>query len=140
MAPAKNNNDVVIEHLTQLFEENLNSQFDKIVDQQDKMTEKFDRLSEAYSNLLGRLVHVEAADFKTTISKVDSTLQKILLLDREVNSIEDTIKSHGRNIDAMKAKLDRLNMIMNIILATVALVVAPLLVNVVNNFLPKFGG
>ena len=41
MAPAKNNNDVVIEHLTQLFEENLNSQFDKIVDQQDKMTEKY---------------------------------------------------------------------------------------------------
>lgn len=140
MAIQKNNTEIIVHELRQILEENLSDQVSKIFDQQDKMSEKFDRLQDAYANLLARMVHVEAADFKTVTGKVDTTLQQNILFYKQIRDLEETNKSQSRAIETMRAKLDRVSTIINIILGVVGLIAAPLLVAYLSTLLPKLGG
>lgn len=140
MAVQKNNTEIVIRELRQILEENLSDQVAKIFEQQDKMSEKFDRLQEAYTNLLARMVHVEAADFKTVTGKVDATLQQNILFIKQIEDLEDTNRAQSRALETIKSKLDRVSMIINIILGVIGLIAAPLLVAWISSLFPKLGG
>lgn len=140
MAIQKNHSEVIINELRQILEENLSNQVNKIFDEQDKLSDKFERLQDAYANLLARMVHVEAADFKTVTGKVDTTLQQNILFIKQIKDLEETNRSQNRIIETIKNKADRANTIINIILGITALILAPLLVAYLSTFLPKIGG
>ena len=71
MAISKNNSEI-IELLGNKIEQALEGHVSELDKKQEDLATKFQRLSDAFNMLLARMIHVEATDFKGSITKIDS--------------------------------------------------------------------
>jgi hypothetical protein len=115
--------------------EKLDAHTESLNEGQDTLASKVDSLNAAYTSLAARLVHVEAKDFGTAVTKIDNTLQKLLLLEKDMQTfIEDVGVSNVRlekmkaKIEILQGKIDKFQFYINIAAFIIVTVLAPLAV------------
>ena len=91
--------------LKDTLESSMSRHAEHWVKEQDELSEKFDSLQEAYAELVGRLTSVEAKDFGSAVSKIDSSLKKMISLDHRTEGLEELIRKHETTIVDLKEKI-----------------------------------
>jgi uncharacterized phage infection (PIP) family protein YhgE len=139
MAPRQPNNT---EELLRQLLEKLDTHTDNLNDGQDKLSDRFENLSKTYAELAARLTHVEAKDFNSAITKIDSSSQKILLLENNVkdcleeqDAVSETLSGIKIKFEKLEAKIDRIQIYINIVAFVMASIIAPLLVAYISKIL-----
>jgi len=132
MAPKQPN---PTEELLKQLLEKLDVHTDNLNDGQDKLSGRFEALSKAYTELAARLTHVEAKDINSVITKIDASLQKLILMEKDVNNIKeefestsDTVAQLKTNSEKLESKIERIQIYINIVVFVMASIIAPLLV------------
>lgn len=123
--------DTFLEKLSQTLEESFSKHASTWMDDLDELAKKFDSLQEAYSQLVARLTHVEAKDFNAVVKKTDCSLQKIIALEQQSKNLDEITKSNQNNILLLKEKIDRANLIINIICGVFVSVLVPFLIGII---------
>jgi chaperonin cofactor prefoldin len=126
MAISRNNSEI-IDLLGKKIEQALESHVSELDKKQEDLADKFERLSDAYNMLLARLIHVEATDFKGSITKIDSYLQKLIVLESDNKHLQKTVDEMKTELGEFSKSSNR----MHTILWVVGLGVSALIVNVV---------
>lgn len=117
--------------LKDTLESSMSRHAEHWVKEQDELSEKFDSLQEAYAELVGRLTSVEAKDFGSAVSKIDSSLKKMISLDHRTEGLEELIRKHETTIVDLKEKINRANLIINIAMGFFLSIVVPVLIALV---------
>jgi len=132
MAPKQpTNTNVLLEKVIESFEKGTQN----LAEGQDKLSQKVDNLSAAYNSLAARLVHVEAKDFGTAVTKIDNTLQTLLLLRQSVDTnkeitddLQEKLEEQRNKIEKLESKIDRIQWYINVVAFICASIIMPLFV------------
>jgi DNA repair ATPase RecN len=115
--------------------EKLDAHTESLNEGQDTLASKVDSLNAAYTSLASRLVHVEAKDFGTVVTKIDNTLQKLLLIEKDIQAIGEDFTITNARLEKMKSKMeilqskiDKFQFYINIVAFIVVTVLCPLAV------------
>jgi len=126
-----NNHDEFFDRLVVTLDNSMKQHAEHWMHEQDQISEKFDDLQKAYAALVERLTTVEAKDFGTAVMKIDSSLKKMISLDHQVESLEETSKDVNKIIEELKDKCRRANLIINIALGFFLSVLIPIAIGLI---------
>jgi|694.fasta_scaffold152013_2 DNA repair ATPase RecN len=115
--------------------ERLDGHLDSISKGQGTLSDKVDDLSDAYTNLATRLVNIEAKDFETTVTRIQESTHKLLLLEKlneksgeKIDHLEERIEITKEKMEKLESKIERFHLYINIVAFVIVSVVMPLFV------------
>lgn len=67
----------------------LEDKIKALVDTQDDLADKIEKLVDSYNNLLSRIINVEAKDLDNILTNINSSANRLAVLEHEVELVDD---------------------------------------------------